>query len=203
MNHLIWILPLFYFSTAWFFPWDKFQWDSSISVAYIFDLVFVGIITFYFKIFDFKLFINVKGLIARVFAVIGAAALSIFIVNLFALKAPFKFLDHLFLQILILAPIVEELVFRQAFYGAFRKYFQKDSHNLLLNSALFSLSHLPAIWFLPAEFKPFIIAQLIYTFFLGWLCAKSRLKSGSVYEPILLHFLFNLVFYVAVTKGII
>ena len=203
MNHLIWVLPVIYFGTAWFFPWDLFQWNSSISVAYIFDITFVALITFSFRLFDFKVFIHPKGLFARSIAVLGAASFSLFIVNLFGLKAPFKYVDNLFVQILILAPIVEELIFRHAFYGVFNKYFRNTNHNLLLNSLLFSLSHLPAIWFLPPEFKSFIIAQLVYTFFLGWLCAKSRLKSRAVYEPIFLHFLFNLIFYLAVTRGII
>lgn len=203
MNHLIWVLPIIYFCMSWFFPWDFFQWNSSISVSYIFDLFFVAIVTLFFRLFDFRLFIHWKGFIARSIAVIGAALFSLFIINLFNLEAPFKYVDHLVLQILILAPIVEEFIFRHTFYGVFKKYFHKDSHNLLLNSFLFSISHLPAIWVLPPEFKPFIIAQLFYTFLLGWICAKSRLKSRAVYEPIVLHFLFNLVFFVAVMKGII
>lgn len=203
MSHIIWVLPVIYFSIAWVFPWSYFQWDSSISVSYIFDIVFVAIVTFSLRLFNFRFYFQPRGLFARSVAVLGAASFSLFIINLFGLKAPFKYVDHLFLQILILAPIIEELVFRQAFFGAFQKYFHKENHNLILNSFLFSVSHLPAIWFLPPEFKSFIFVQLIYTFLLGWMCAKSRLKSKAVYEPILLHFLFNLVFYLAVTKGII
>lgn len=203
MNHLIWILPFIYFGVAWVFPWEQFQWNSSISVAYVFDIIFVVLITFSFRLFHFKLFLHWRGFIARAIAVIGAALFSLFIVNLFGFKAPFKYVDQLFLQILILAPIVEELIFRQAFYGVFDKYFHNKNHNILLNSALFSLSHLPGVWFLPAEFRSFIYVQLLYTFLLGWLCAKSRMKSRAVYEPIVLHFLFNLVFYIAVNKGVI
>jgi membrane protease YdiL (CAAX protease family) len=203
MNHLIWALPVLYFGVAWFFPWSHFQWESSISVSYVFDIVFVIALTIGFRLFQFKLFLHPRGLIARTIAIIGIALFSLFMVNLFGLKAPFKYVENLVLQILILAPIIEELIFRHVFYGVFEKYFINSKYNLILNSALFSLSHLPAIWMIPEEFSSFIIAQLVYTFVLGWMCTKSRMKSRAVFEPIFLHFVFNFIFYLAVIKGMI
>ena len=203
MKHLYWLFPFFYFAIAWFFPWDLIQWDSSISISYLFDILFVLIVTVSFKLFHFEFSLHLKGLIARSVAIIAAAIFSMFLINLFGLKAPFKYVENLALQILILAPIIEELIFRQAFYGVFSRYFEHPRHNLLLNSFLFSLSHLPAIWILPDEFKSFIIAQLFYTFLLGWLCAKSRMKSRTIFEPIVLHFIFNLLFYIAVKKQLL
>lgn len=203
MTYLSFIIPFIYFGIAWFFPWERFQWDSSISVSYVFDIIFVLIMTISFRLFNFKLFVHIKGFISRAIAVIGAGIFSLFIVNLFGFKAPFKYIDHLFVQILILAPIVEELVFRHAFFGAFDRVFHNKNYNILLNSILFSLSHLPGVWFLPVEFRSFIYIQLVYTFLIGWICAKSRMKSRAVYEPIILHFIFNFIFYMAVMKGVI
>lgn len=203
MRNLVWLFPIFYFVIAWFFPWQNFQWDSSVSVSYVFDVFFVIGVSFTFKLFQFKFFWHPRGLIARTVAVIGAALFSLFIVGLFGLNAPFKYVDNLVLQILILAPIIEELIFRHAFYGLFEKYFSQAKYNIILNSFLFSISHLPAIWIIPEEFRDFIIAQLFYTFLLGWMCAKSRQKSRAIYEPIFLHFVFNFIFYVAVIKGVI
>ena len=60
------------------------------------------------------------------------------------------------------------------------------------------MSHLPALWFLPEEFHGFIGFQLFYTLLLGWICAKSRVKTNGMLEPVVLHFAFNLIFYIAV-----
>ncbi|MDH5414840.1 MAG: CPBP family glutamic-type intramembrane protease, partial [Flavobacteriaceae bacterium] len=74
-------------------------------------------------------------------------------------------------------------------------------HLLISNGVLFSISHLPGLWYLESAFHGFIYFQLLYTFGLGWMCAKARLESRGLLEPILLHFLFNSVFYLAVTNN--
>lgn len=203
MTHLILLLPFIYFAIAWFFPWNHFQWESSISVSYVFDILFVITTSLVFKLNQLKFFWHPRGLIARSIAIIFFAVFTIFMVNLFGLKTPFKYIENLFLQLLILAPIIEELVFRHTFFALFEKKILNKNINMVLNSFLFSISHLPALWLIPDEFQNFIILQLFYTFVLGWLCSKSRLKSRAVYEPVFLHFIFNLTFYFAVINGAI
>lgn len=203
MRHLIWLSPIIYFSISWGFPWDKVQWDSTISISYLFDIIFVTISCIFFKnFFEFKK-IDFKGGISRIIAVLILAIVSLLITSLSGIKSPFGYIEHLVLQILILAPIIEELVFRQAIFIAFSNYFKNKNILLLSNSIFFSLSHLPALFILPEEFKSFIFIQLVYTFFLGWICTKARLKNGNIAESVILHFLFNLVFYFAVVGQII
>ncbi len=146
---------------------------------------------------------TISGAAARLISVVGAAFFALMLANLFKFPAPFKYIELLGIQILILAPIVEELIFRHALFGAFRNYFNNENFLLLSNAILFSISHLPAIWALPEVFHPFVYLQLFYTLILGWICAKSRLRTGSVMEPMILHFIFNLIFYVAVIKEIV
>lgn len=203
MKNLIWLLPIIYFGITWFFPWEKFQWHSTISVSYLFDLLFIVLTCFYYKSFlHFKGF-DWKGGISRVIATSIIAVISIFLISSLQIKAPFKYIEHLFIQVLILAPIVEELVFRHAFFIGFNKYFKNKNYLLLTIALMFSLSHLPAIFTLPAEYHSFIYAQLIYTFFLGWLCSKARLRTGNIVEPMLLHLIFNIIFYLAVIRNVI
>jgi len=203
MKHLVWLSPIIYFSISWFFPWDKIQWDSTISISYIFDLLFVTLSCFYYKNFFNFSNLDIKGGISRVIGVSILAAISLLITSLSAIKSPFGYIEHLVLQILVLAPIIEEFVFRQGIFIAMEKYFKNKNFLLLSNSIFFSLSHMPALFILPEEFKSFIHIQLVYTFFLGWICTKARLKNGNVGESIVLHFIFNLFFYFAVSSQLI
>ena len=203
MKHLVWFAPIIYFAVTWFFPWETIQWNSTVSISYLFDILFCISCFFIFRLPVRVGNQDVKGATSRLIAAISVAVFSLFMTNLFVLPAPFKYIEFLFLQILILAPFIEEFIFRYAIFGATEKYFKNKNYLLLSNAILFSLSHAPAIYLLPKEFHGFIYAQLTYTFFLGWICAKARLKTGSVIEPIILHFIFNLIFYIAITKGII
>ena len=108
-----------------------------------------------------------------------------------------------FLQMLILAPIVEELVFRGAIYEVFKLAEVKIWVNNLINSLIFATSHAAGFFVLPEEFHSFVHFQIQYTFVLGHLCAKSRERTHGVLEPILLHFAFNLIFYVCVKMQLI
>jgi membrane protease YdiL (CAAX protease family) len=203
MKHLVWLTPVIYFAISWAFPWDVIQWNSTVSISYLFDILFCISCLIIFKLqlsFGKQ---DLKGSISRAIAIVSIAVFTLFMTNLFVLPAPFKYIELLFLQILVLAPIVEELVFRYALFGALDKYFKNKNFLLLSNAILFSLSHAPAIFILPEEFHGFIYAQLVYTFFLGWICAKARLKTGSIVEPVLLHFVFNFIFYIAIIKRII
>jgi membrane protease YdiL (CAAX protease family) len=203
MKHLYWLIPIFYFAMSWFFPWENFQWHSSIAVSYVFDGIFILCLSLAFRLWTpIRPFLH-QGLMPRLLMTVGVAFFSLFLINLFGVPAPFRFVESLEFQLLILAPVIEELIFRHVFFGIFDRYFYR-THLLLLSSAvLFSLSHVAALWVLPNEFHGFIYIQLIYTLVLGWICAKSRYQTGNALEAIVLHFVFNLIFYFAVMKGII
>ncbi len=194
------LIPFVYFSISWFFPWDSLQSEGTVSISYVFDVIFCLAIFLGFKRKDYIGKINILGLLLQLLVVVLLACLFVYISFEMKLNAPFKYVDHLLLQILILAPIIEEAVFR----GAFIEFAEKLKLNFIvsisINSVLFSLSHLPAIWNLPNEFHSFIGFQLFYTVILGGICTYSRLKTKGLISPILLHFCFNLVFYIAVIK---
>jgi len=176
----------------------------SISVSYVFDVMFALTVL---SLSGKKNYIGKtipKNLIIRLVLVFGVALLAVTILHLSEpLVAPFKHVNYLFIQILILAPIIEELVFRGAIYELFKNAGIPIWVNNLVNSILFSLSHIAALYALPEEFHAFIYFQLKYTFVLGHLCAKSRERTHGVLEPIILHFAFNLVFYLAVVFYVI
>ncbi len=199
ISKIVFILPVIYFSISWYFPWDELTfWDSTISITYLYDLFFSLIVFFAFKSFSTIKITN--GIIVRLIATAIISSLCVTIAKLSSLSAPFKYVDNLFIQILILAPIIEEIVFRYALFVPFQKVFKGKRNLYLFNGVLFSASHASALFILPEEFFGFIYFQIGYTFILGWLCAKARDESKSMIEPILLHFIFNLIFYIGVVK---
>ncbi|MAX67573.1 MAG: CPBP family intramembrane metalloprotease [Bacteriovoracaceae bacterium] len=194
------LTPVIYFGVSWFFPWEIIQFKSSISVSYIFDILFSVIILLILKRRDFLGKVKLPVLAVKVFLTILVALLCVWMIKSLKLVAPFQYIEYLALQLLVLAPLIEELVFRGAFVEVCEKLRLNNKLILVSNSLLFSLSHLPALWTLPAEFHHFIGFQVFYTFFLGWVCTKSRLVTKGLVEPILIHFIFNFVFYLAVIR---
>lgn len=188
--------PIIYFACSWLLPWDSIQWDSSISVTYIFDLIFALSV---YLIHKPKMSLRLtKGILPRLFAISVLAFVTILISLQLNLLSPFRYVDNLFIQILILAPIVEELVFRFALFEPFKLIIPNKNILFIFNGLLFSLSHGKALSVLPQDFHAFIYFQIGYTFLLGWICSKAKFKSGSILEPIVLHFVFNLIFYYSV-----
>lgn len=188
-----------YFSVAWLFPWENFQFNSTISVSYFWDILFATTIGLLYKLPITK--ITFTKAIPRSIAILFLAVVSIIFIRTVGAPAPFKYLERPILQLLILAPILEEFVFRYALMGASLESINNENKAMLLGAFLFSLSHLPGVWHLPGEFHPFIYVQLTYTFFMGWVICKARVRTGGVVEPIFLHFLFNLCFYISTSKG--
>lgn len=201
MNKLLLFFPIIYFSIAWFFPWGKIQPDMTVSISYVFDLFFVAVLWSLTR--NKKIIGNIKlnKLIGKIIITGIFALLCIFISHTLKLKTPFKYIDHLWLQILILAPIIEELVFREAIFELHKKLKLKMKYLIIANALLFSISHIPALFYLPPEFHSFIYFQIIYTVGLGWMCAKSKQQTLGISEPILLHFLFNLIFFIAASMS--
>ena len=192
------IVPVLYFAVSWLFPWETYQWNSSISVSYLFDCSFVFLIALVLRTIP-RFSIDRPSLLpAKLIATFAMACAVLFLNNLLALKTPFRYVDKLAIQLLLLAPIVEEFVFRFAFFAVFERCGTSQKWQLIANSTLFALSHLAAIWILPNEFTDFIIFQVFYTFALGWVCTKARMRHQSLLVPMMIHFVFNLTFYMAI-----
>tara|TARA_B100001971_G_scaffold215192_1_gene259898 strand:- start:152501 stop:153109 length:609 start_codon:yes stop_codon:yes gene_type:complete len=201
INLLYLLLIPIYFAMAWLFPWKDYQIDSTISISYIWDILFCILVSLLLKT-PFKINLN-KGFIIRAPLLALMALLCVYIAKWTNLNAPFRYIENLAMQIIILAPLIEELVFRHALYEVIKKSKLKMLFQYILGSLLFSLSHAPAIYYLPADFHGFIYFQLIYTFILGWIIIKARERSDSLLEPIVLHFIFNFIFYLSVKYSLI
>src|SRR5690606_13254614 len=125
------------------------------------------------------------------------AIFCIAFINLFSMPTPFHVIERPIIQLLILAPIIEELVYRYVFVACQHRFGFGYRGVALTNSFLFAGAHLLAIPTVPSEFYPFLIFQGIYTFILSLALIKSLHVQKTVLAPILLHFIFNGVFYLA------
>lgn len=189
------VLVIIYFAFSWGLPWQKIP--STISFSYIFDLLFALGISFFFRLpWKFKWHINkqtFKALIEVLALGFGAIA-AIWYMDI---ETPFRLVQGLELHLLIFAPILEELVFRQTFQRVLIKNVGGKRVTSMLVAAIFAFSHLVGLMVLPVEYVPFIGFQVFYTFVLGVICGQAMLKFHSVLAPITMHFIFNLCFYVA------
>lgn len=194
-------LIILYFAFSWGLPWHKLP--STISFSYIFDLAFALVVCFFFRLpWKFKwrslknsaLFIS-QSLLLALFC-IGAAWF-------WSMPVPFQLVNNLEWHLLVFAPILEELIFRQTFQRFLIKRMGGTRVTSMLVAAIFAFSHLIALRVLPDEFVPFIGFQVFYTFVLGVICGQALLRTHSILAPILIHFLFNLCFFFAVQFGLI
>ena len=189
-----------YFFVSWFTPWHELAPGSTISASYLFDLVFILSVFAWNKKLIFFGEMKFQSFLARLAMTFLLAIGCLFVLINSQIQTPFKYVDHLILQMLILAPLIEEFVYRESFFVILKRLTPNKNFALILNSLLFGLSHISGIFLLPAEFHTFIYAQVIYTIPLGWICAKARDRTDGIAEPIVLHLLFNLLFYIAVAN---
>ncbi len=77
----------------------------------------------------------------------------------------------------VIAPVLEEMLFRGLFQTAIRSFFSKPWLSVVISSVLFAAFHQPGHW--PALF--------VLAVCLGY----SYEKSGSLFRPIFIHSLFN------------
>lgn len=84
------------------------------------------------------------------------------------------------------APILEEILFRGFFYGLFEKYSKVLA--LIISGLVFGLAHMYT-----GQFSLVDLAFLPSYSVLGMIIAYSYLKTKSIFTPMLVHFLNNLV----------
>ena len=117
------------------------------------------------------------------------------------LEIPFQFnsLEILFF-LLIVAPVLEELIFRWLLWKPIETVAKKPFVALIVCALVFSYSHfhpLVFIVFIPNELRDFIYYQTAYTFLLGLGCGYYVYRYASLSAAIAIHFAFNLGFYLA------
>jgi membrane protease YdiL (CAAX protease family) len=101
----------------------------------------------------------------------------------FSLNKSFE-LVCMILSILLLAPIIEEFLFRGVLYAGFVNTWSKDISSVLITT-IFVLIHLPAV-----EFK---VIPLFSILALAITTLIFRKKSGNIGPSIMVHFSYNLV----------
>lgn len=194
-------LVLIYFTFSWGLPWHEIP--SSISFSYIFDLLFALGVSFFFRLpWIFKWHFSRQTLKA-VGEILLLAIGSIAAIWHMEIETPFRLVNGLEWHLLLFAPILEELVFRQTFQRFLINQVGGKYITSMLVASVFAFSHLVGLKVLPVEYVPFIGFQVFYTFVLGLICGQAMLRFHSVLAPISLHFLFNLIFYVALHSEII
>lgn len=119
------------------------------------------------------------------------------------IEIPFRLVNNLEWHLLLFAPILEELVFRQTFQRVLISNMGGKRVTSMLVASIFAFSHLVGLMVLPVEYVPFVGFQVFYTFVLGVICGQSLLRFHSVFAPIFMHFIFNLCFYLALQFEII
>lgn len=190
-----------YFAFSWGIPWH--QLPSTISFSYVFDLAFTLVICFFYRLpWKFKW----RGLKNTALFITQALALALFCIGaawFWNMPVPFRLVENLEWHLLLFAPVLEELVFRQTFQRFLINRMGGKRVTSMLVASIFAFSHLIALRVLPEEYIPFIGFQVFYTFVLGVICGQSLLRTHSILGPILIHFLFNLTFYFAMQLGVI
>lgn len=131
----------------------------------------------------------------------AAAAVAGFIVLKFArlanISVPFDVHDRQTVVMLVLvAPILEELIFRFMLFKPIERIWSARAA-MFATAALFSYSHLHAIWFVPAEYDKFILYQTAYTLPLGLACSWMMKRQNSLLSSMLVHGAFNAAFFLA------
>lgn len=195
------VLVIIYFAFSWGLPWNKIP--SSISFSYVFDLLFALGVSFFYRLpWKLKWHLNKQSwkAIAEVFVLAAGAIGAIWYMEI---ELPFRLVQNLEWHLLIFAPILEELVFRQTFQRMLIANVGGKRVTSMLVASLFAFSHLIGLMVLPVEYIPFIGFQVFYTFVLGVICGQALLRFHSVIAPICLHFVFNLSFYIALQLEII
>ncbi len=195
------VLVIIYFGFSWVLPWNKIP--STISFSYVFDLLFALGVSFFFRLpWKFKWKLNIQSLkaIGEVFALAVGSIGAIWYMDI---ELPFRLVSNLEWHLLLFAPVLEELVFRQTFQRMLIGNMGGKRVTSMLVASIFAFSHLVGLAVLPVEYVPFIGFQVFYTFVLGVICGQALLRFHSVLAPICLHFIFNLIFYIAVQLEII
>lgn len=162
---------------------------------YLVEIFFVIWSLYYFRD-RLKVFLNFPrqliwlpliALLAGLFIAYGATVIG--------LPIPFDIADSqgVFL-LLIIAPVLEELLFRFFLWMPFEKR-GKSNWGWSLTTLLFSYAHWHAVWNVPIEWHGFLAYQTLYTLMLGLACGAMMYIYRSIGGAILIHFAFNLGFW--------
>lgn len=172
--------------------WRSISWYYS----YLFEIIFVLIAYFNYRgEFTFKKVLDQKDALSAFLAFISGV-LIFKASGLMGISIPFDFTSfETVFFLLIVAPVLEELIFRMALWESLRRLVENKWAIISGSTLLFSLGHLMAFWFVPDEFKNFVLYQSVYVILLSQALGWLRFKTNSITTPMLVHFAFNFGFF--------
>lgn len=182
----LYIIIRFFFTT-----WLDTRGEYS---SYIFESILVAFMA-YLHWADFKSQWKVNRKILLIAACAGVAGFIVFkLIRPFGIVLPFDITEgNVWIFLLLVAPILEELIFR---FFAWKPVANKNKKAAwIFTSVLFSYAHLHAFWFVAPDIRSFVYYQAVYTLGLGLACGYMVFKHNSLAGAILVHGLFNLGFF--------
>ncbi len=175
------------------------QLDSAgFYAGYLFEIVMVGLAgIIYHDRIRMKLENPVSEL-AKAFIpsmVLGAAAFLA--TKPLGLVVPFDLGSmEAILFLILIGPVLEEFIFRMALWQPLKDLMGPRTA-LIGTTLIFAYAHFHAYWFVPAEYKTFVIYQTIYVLGLGFYCGWRLSRTSALTAPLLVHLAFNLGFYLS------
>lgn len=190
---------LLHFGIMWGIPWQKL--DLGAYGNWLVHFLELALLFIFHKLFDlpflWRLKLN-KRFFSFLFIGVLFALFSLLFINIVSIKVPFKYIPHYAFQLLFVAPLLEELIYRHILLQLLAKADFQGLFPVNFSSAIFSLAHFIIIFKMDPFFHSFIIFQTFYTYFLGWVCGVCVLKEKSLSGAYLIHFIFNFIFYLAI-----
>lgn len=164
--------------------------------SYLFEVSFVAIVGFYYwRRLRFSM-PPLRRVVADGIIGLMTGFLVYKLAGPLSLTIPFQLQDKQTIALLlIVAPCLEEALFRMAIWEPLEDLFRYPWAVILSTSLIFSFAHFYAWWSVPEQFHAFVLYQTIYVFFLAFYCGLRRSQSGSMLISVLVHFGFNLGFY--------
>ena len=141
------------------FRLSPFFWNNISAIgSYLIEVLFVA---FIYTLYKPKIKFQSEKLLKYgvVFLILGAS--SFLGAKTFNILVPFDFnRPRDIFSLLIIAPILEEFLFRFAYWEPFNRLFKSKTLTLIINSLLFSLSHFVAYFYVPESFHDFVFYQM-------------------------------------------
>ena len=100
-------------------------------------------------------------------------------------------------MLILAGPILEELLYRQAFWILLEKMTKNKWTVIVTTTLLFTLGHFYPYLSVDPFFKTFVLYQTAYTCVLGLLCGTIYSRGKNILSPIVTHIVFNIGFYLA------
>jgi membrane protease YdiL (CAAX protease family) len=166
--------------------------------SYGFEILFVAAVALYYRQHRPWFLTPQKRDLGISLLMILAGILTYEMAGVLGMGVPYD-LDSLvtIIFLLLVAPILEELIFRLALWEALKSINGQALLPIIGSTVLFSLGHLVAYWVVPSSIQPFVLYQSLYVIPLSIVISYRRHYARSVMPAILLHFGFNLGFLLA------